>query len=69
MSTIKKLEQWIQDHPDKADTPFMNVTTQEQFTLTQILETMKKEKESGVAITEEGFLHVKAQVVDWIKEV
>lgn len=35
--TIQKLEAWVNSHPESADTPFMNMSTKEEFTVRGLL--------------------------------
>jgi hypothetical protein len=69
MVDIAKLEAWINENPEGADEPFMNVTTQRKVTLKMIYEELKKEKDTGVAIVDENLLQVIKDVDDWLKEV
>lgn len=34
---VTKLEAWVDTHPESADTPFMNVSTGEEFTVRGLL--------------------------------
>jgi hypothetical protein len=34
---IKKLEDWVQANPESADTPFLNVSTGEEYTVRSLL--------------------------------
>lgn len=69
MVDIAKLETWIKDHPEEADEPFMNVTTQRKVTLKAIYEELQKEKETGVSIVDEDLLQIIREVDDWLQEV
>lgn len=69
MVNIAKLETWINEHPEEAAEPFMNVSTQRKVTLKAICEELKTEQETGVAIVDEDLLQVVREVDDWLKEV
>lgn len=35
--SIQKLEAWVDSHPESADTPFMNVSTAQEYTVRGLL--------------------------------
>lgn len=35
--TLAKLQAWVDSHPESADTPFINVSTKEEFTVRGLL--------------------------------
>ena len=37
-NTMNKLKKWIDEHPEESDTPQINLTTQKEFTIREILE-------------------------------
>ncbi|MEB3169216.1 MAG: hypothetical protein VKK97_10865 [Synechococcaceae cyanobacterium] len=39
--TIKKLEDWVQSNPDSADTPFLNVSTGQEYTVRTLLSNLQ----------------------------
>jgi hypothetical protein len=69
MDTIEKLEKWVEAHPEEADTPAMNVSTERTFTIREVLNELKREKETGVAIVDEELKEVKGHIENWLKEV
>ena len=38
---IKKLEKWVNEHPEEADLPAMNITSERVFTVRDVLEEIK----------------------------
>ena len=38
---VTKLEAWVQSHPESADTPFMNVSTGQQYTVRGLLNSLQ----------------------------
>jgi len=50
--TIKKLEAWVQSHPESADTPFMNVSTGEEYTVRGLLNGLRASAAGEVKLTE-----------------
>lgn len=38
---IKKLEDWVQSNPESADTPFLNVSTGEEYTVRTLLSSLQ----------------------------
>ena len=69
MVNIEKLEKWVNEHPEEAAEPFLNVSTQRKVTLQGIYEELKKEKDTGVAIVDEDLLQVVLEIEDWLEEV
>lgn len=67
MDTIELLEKWIDEHPEEADLQAMNISTGRTFSIREVFEDLKKEKESGVAILDEEVLEVKGHIEDWLK--
>ncbi|MFM8276720.1 MAG: hypothetical protein ACKN89_07000 [Cyanobium sp.] len=39
--TIKKLEDWVRSNPDSADTPFLNVSTGQEYTVRTLLSNLQ----------------------------
>lgn len=66
MDLIAKLEKWVKEHPEEADAPTINMTTGKKFTIREIFEELKKEKESGIAIVDEEILEVKNLTEKWL---
>lgn len=69
MELIEKLEKWVSEHPKEADLSAMNVTTEKTRTTREILEELKKEKKTGVAIVDKEFLEVKSEIEKWLEEL
>lgn len=38
---VRKLEVWVESHPESADTPFINVSTGEEFTVRGLLSNLR----------------------------
>lgn len=68
MVDVKKLEKWIDEHPEGAQEPFINVTTQREFKLADILAELKTQEATGVSIVDEELLEVVDQIDAWLKE-
>jgi hypothetical protein len=66
---LKKLETWVENHPEEADAPTINLTTQKEFTLRGVLAQLIEEETSGVAILDEEVLQIKEQIKKWIEEM
>lgn len=49
---IEKLEVWVEAHPDSADTPFMNVSTGEEFTVRGLLRNLRASVAGEVQLSE-----------------
>jgi ABC-type Mn2+/Zn2+ transport system ATPase subunit len=67
MSTLENLENWVRAHPQEADEPFMNVSTQRTFTLNQLLAAIKQEAEMGVTMVDQDLLALKNRVAEWLR--
>ena len=63
---VEKLEKWVEEHPEEADVPHINLTTQKEFTIRGILSQMVEEKQTGFAIVDEEVLGIKDQIAKWI---
>lgn len=63
---LEKLEKWVEEHQEAADVPHINITTQKEFTIRNILGQLKQEQESGIAIVDEETLAIKDQIKSWI---
>ena len=66
---IAKLEKWVDEHPKEADLVTINMTTGKKFTVKGVLEAVKQEKESGVAIADKDFIEVKNNISKWLEGV
>lgn len=69
MELIEKLEKWAREHPKEADLPAMNITTGKVYTIREVLEAIKKEKEMRVPIVDKDLLEVKGNIEKWLEEV
>jgi hypothetical protein len=63
---VEKLTTWVEEHPEEADIPHINLTTEEEFTIREVLDRLVEEEESGVAIVDDAMLELKGLVTDWI---
>jgi hypothetical protein len=63
---VEKLEKWVEEHPEEADVPHINLTTQKEFTIRGILSQMVEERKTGFAIVDEEVLEIKDQIAKWI---
>lgn len=66
---IKKLEKWVDEHPEDADAKTINMTTGKEFTIREVLKKLKKADKEGVEILDKDELEIKDQVEKWLKEV
>jgi hypothetical protein len=63
---VEKLATWVEEHPEQADVPHINLTTQKEFTIREVLDRLVEEEDTGVAIVEDEMLELKGLVKDWI---
>jgi hypothetical protein len=66
---VAKLEKWVDEHPKEADLVTINMSTGKKFTVRGVLEAVKQEKESGVAIADKDFIEVKNNIAKWLEGV
>lgn len=66
---VAKLEKWVDEHPKEADLVAVNMSTGTKFTIRGVLEAVKQEKESGVAIVDKDFIEVKNNISKWLEGV
>jgi sugar-specific transcriptional regulator TrmB len=64
---IEKLRQWVEEHPEAADAPTVNVTTQKTFTMREMLNEFTRAKEEEIAIVDKETLEIKSQIEKWLK--
>lgn len=48
---VEKLEAWVQSHPESADTPFMNVSTGEEYSVRGLLNSLRASLAGGVQVS------------------
>jgi len=66
---IEKLEKWVNENPEEADTAVMNITTGRAITTREMLAELKQEEETKVAIVDEEILQVKNHIENWLAEI
>lgn len=66
---IDKLEKWVNEHPEDADAPTINMTTGKEFTIREVLGKLKKAEKEGVEILDKDDLEIKGEIEKWLKEV
>ena len=82
---IKKLEKWVNEHPDDADALTINMTTGKEFTIRDVLVKLKKAEKEGIKISEkldkddikklkktgvdEEDIEITGHIEKWLKEV
>ncbi len=69
MDMIEKLEKWVEENPDAADAPTINITTGKEFTVRQVLDQLKKAKAEDVEIVDAEILTITSQIEEWLREV
>ena len=62
---ITKLEAWVQSHPDSADTPFMNVSTGENHTVRDLLNSLQASL-AGTAVLTDTVQAELNQLESWV---
>lgn len=62
---IEKLEVWVESHPESADTPFMNVSTGEEFTVRGLLNSLRASLVGEVQLSDSIQSELK-QIETWI---
>jgi len=62
---IKKLEAWVESHPEQADTPYMNLSTGEEFTIRGLL-SMAQASVAGEAQLSESLQSELRNIETWI---
>lgn len=63
---VEELRRWVDEHPEEADIPHINMTTQREFTMRGILDELVREEEMGIAIVDEEVLEIKSEIQRWI---
>ena len=49
---VEKLQAWVESHPESADTPFMNVSTGEEYTVRGLLSNLRASVAGEVQLSE-----------------
>ncbi len=62
---ITKLEAWIESHPESADTPFMNVSTGQQHTVRDLLNSLQASL-AGTAVLSDTVQAELNQLETWV---
>jgi hypothetical protein len=57
---------WVEEHPEEADVTQINLTTQKEFTLREILDQLVEAKERKTVVLDTEVLEIKEQVQQWI---
>ena len=63
--SIQKLEAWVDSHPESADTPFMNVSTAQEYTVRGLL-AQARACLAGQAELSESLQSELSQIDNWI---
>jgi hypothetical protein len=50
--TVEKLQAWVESHPESADTPFMNLSTGQEFTIRGLLKSLQASLAGEVQLSE-----------------
>ena len=61
----EKLQAWVDSHPESADTPFINVSTGEEFTVRGLLSKLRASLAGKVELSESLNAELN-QIKDWI---
>ena len=64
---VSKLEKWVKEHPEEADVPHINLTTQKEFTIRSVLGLLIEEEKTKAAIVDKETLDIKSQIEKWIE--
>jgi len=64
---LSKFEKWVKEHPEEADVPHINLTTQKEFTIRGILGLLTEEEKTKTAIVDKEILDIKSQIEKWIE--
>jgi ribose 1,5-bisphosphokinase PhnN len=63
---LKRLKNWVNEHPEDADVHQINITTQKEFTLRGILDKLHKEQEKQLVILDEGEQEIVGHIDKWL---
>lgn len=62
---VEKLQAWVDSHAESADTPFMNISTKEEFTVRGLLGKLRASLSGEVQLTESLQAEL-SQIKSWI---
>ena len=65
---VTKLEAWVQSHPESADTPFMNVSTGQQYTVRGLLNSLQASL-AGTLVLNDTVQAELNQLETWVGEL
>lgn len=63
---IARLSSWVEEYPEEADVPHINLTTQTQFTVRGILDQLVEERHTGHAVLDAETLKIRDEIDKWL---
>lgn len=64
---LAKFRAWVEENPEEAGVTQINLTTQKEFTLREILNQLIEAETSEAVMLDEEVLEIKGQVQKWIE--
>jgi len=64
---LAKFRAWVEENPEEAGVTQINLTTQKEFTLREILDQLIQAETSEAVMLDEEVLEIKEQVQKWIE--
>jgi hypothetical protein len=64
---LAKFRAWVEENPEEADVTQINLTTQKEFTLREILDQLIEAETREAVMLDEEVLEIKEQVQKWIE--
>lgn len=64
---LAKFRAWVEENPEEAGVTQINLTTQKEFTLREILNQLIEAETSEAVMLDEEVLEIKEQVQKWIE--
>jgi len=64
---LARFRAWVEENPEEAGVTQINLTTQKEFTLREILEQLIEAETSEAVMLDEEVLEIKEQVQKWIE--
>ena len=64
---LAKFRAWVEENPEEAGVTQINLTTQKEFTLREILDQLIEAETSETVMLDEEVLEIKEQVQKWIE--